>query len=57
MRVIVHPQRGTYKLLCMEGGRVAAVGEVELHGTPRGFRPKQYQVRKAGSRHGKAVPS
>lgn len=57
MRVIVHPQRGTYKLLCMEGGRVAAVGEVELHGTPRGFRPKQYLVRKAGSRHGKAVPT
>jgi putative ATP-dependent RNA helicase len=57
MRVIVHPQRGSYKLLCMEGGRVAAVGEVELSGTPRGFRPKHYQVRQAGSRHGKAVPT
>jgi len=57
MRVIVHPQRGSYKLLCMDGGRVAAVGEMELHETPRGFRPRHYQVRKAGSRHGKAVPT
>ncbi|MDD1653381.1 MAG: DEAD/DEAH box helicase [Methanomicrobiales archaeon] len=57
MRVIVHPQRGTYKLLCLEGGRVAAVGEVELSETPRGYRPKHYQVRKAGARHGKAVPT
>jgi helicase len=57
MRVIVHPQRGSYKILCMEGGRVAAVGEMELSETPRGFRPKHYQVKKAGSRHGKAVPT
>ncbi|MDD1652022.1 MAG: DEAD/DEAH box helicase, partial [Methanomicrobiales archaeon] len=57
MRVIVHPRRGSYRLLCLEGGRVAAVGEVEIHGTPRGFRPSQYQMRKAGHRHGKAVPT
>jgi helicase len=57
MRIVVHPRRGYYRLLFLDGGSVTAVGQVDLVGTPKGFRPKDYLVRKPGSRHGRSVPT
>ncbi|HMA05735.1 MAG TPA: DEAD/DEAH box helicase [Methanomicrobiales archaeon] len=57
MRIVVHPQRGYYRLFFLDGGGVTAVGQVDLVGTPKGYRPKDYLVRKPGSRHGRSIPS
>jgi helicase len=57
MRIVVHPRRGFYRLFFLEGGAVSAVGQVDLVRTPKGFRPKNYLVRKPGSRHGRSIPT
>ncbi|HMK16011.1 MAG TPA: DEAD/DEAH box helicase, partial [Methanomicrobiales archaeon] len=57
MRVVVHPQRGYYRLFFLEGGGLAAVGQVDLVRTTKGFRPKDYLARKPGSRHGRTIPT
>ncbi len=48
MKVIVQPQKGTYKLLFVEGGRVRGSGFVNLVPTPKGQRPKNFKVRRRG---------
>jgi helicase len=57
MRILVHPQRGYYRLFFLEGGALSAVGQVDLVRTGKGFRPKDYLVRRPGSRHGRSVPT
>ena len=57
MRIVVHPQRGYYRLFFLEGGEVTAVGQVDLVRTPKGYRPKDYLARKPGSRHGRSIPT
>ena len=57
MRVVVHPQRGYYRLFFLDGGAVTAVGQVDLVRTTKGFRPKDYLMRKPGSRHGRSIPT
>jgi len=48
MKVIVQPQKGTYKLLFVEEGRVRGSGFVNLTATPKGQRPKNFKVRRRG---------
>jgi len=48
MKVIVQPQKGTYKLLFVEEGRVRGSGIVNLTATPKGQRPKNFKVRRRG---------
>lgn len=48
MKVIVQPQRGTYKLLFIEGGKVRRTGFVDLVATPKGQRPRNYKIRRRG---------
>ncbi len=48
MKVIVQPQKGTYKLLFVEGGRVMGSGFVNLTATQKGQRPKNFKVRRRG---------
>lgn len=57
MRVIVHPQRGYYRLFFLEGGALSAVGQVDLVRTTKGYRPKDYLARKPGNRHGRTIPT
>ena len=57
MRIVVHPQRGYYRLFFLEGGNLTAVGQVDLVRTTKGFRPKDYLARKPGSRHGRTIPT
>jgi helicase len=57
MRVVVHPQRGYYRLFFLDGDAVTAVGQVDLVRTTKGFRPKDYLTRKPGSRHGRSLPT
>ena len=49
MKVIVQPQKGTYKLLFVDDeGRVRGSGYVNLTATPKGQRPKNFKVRRRG---------
>ena len=49
MKVIVQPQKGTYKLLFVDNeGRVRGSGYVNLTATPKGQRPKNFKVRRRG---------
>ena len=48
MKVIVQPQKGVYKLLFVEEGRVRLTGFVNLTATPKGHRPKNFKVRRRG---------
>jgi helicase len=57
MRILVHPQRGYYRLFFLEGGALSAVGQVDLVRTTKGFRPRDYLARKPGSRHGRTIPT
>ncbi|MDD1661384.1 MAG: DEAD/DEAH box helicase, partial [Methanomicrobiales archaeon] len=57
MRIVVHPQRGYYRLFFLDGGKVILVGQVDLVRTTKGFRPKDYLERKPGSRHGRSLPT
>jgi helicase len=57
MRIIVHPQRGYYRLFFLEGGSLVAVGQVDLVRTTKGLRPKDYLARRPGSRHGRTIPT
>ncbi|KQC05602.1 MAG: DEAD/DEAH box helicase [Methanoculleus sp. SDB] len=57
MNIIVLPQRGLYRLFFHDGRRVTAIGTVELVRTGKGYRPKQYQVKRFGTRHLKKTPT
>ncbi|MDD1670020.1 MAG: DEAD/DEAH box helicase [Methanomicrobiales archaeon] len=57
MRIVVHPQRGYYRLFFLDGGEVTGVGQVDLLRTTKGYRPKDYLVRKPGARHGRTIPT
>ncbi len=57
MNIIVHPQRGQYRLFFYDGRRVVAVGTVELTKTSRGYRPRNYVLRKLGRRQSRPTPT
>ena len=45
MRVIIHPQKGNYKILFLDNHHVRGTGFVEMSETPKGPRPVQYRLR------------
>lgn len=57
MNIIVHPQRGQYRLFFFDGRRVSAIGTVELVRTTKGYRPKNYRLKRIGRRQAKPVPT
>jgi helicase len=57
MNIIVHPQRGSYRLFFYDGRRVSALGEVELAQTAKGWRPKNYRLQPVGRRSTKHTPT
>jgi archaea-specific helicase len=57
MIIIVQPQRADYRLIFSDGRHVRAVGVVVLAETPKGIRPKDYRLRRAGSREYRNTPS
>jgi Superfamily II helicase, archaea-specific len=50
MKIIVHPQRGNYKLLFFDDRVVRGTGVTELSATPKGIRPEGYRLR-WGTKH------
>jgi helicase len=56
MKIIVHPQRGTYKILFYDDRAVRGVGVVELSTGPKGMRPSHYRLRWANKRQFKHTP-
>ncbi|MGC9436094.1 MAG: DEAD/DEAH box helicase [Methanomicrobiales archaeon] len=45
MKVVVQPQKGTYKLIYLDGKRVTATGTVELEESSKGWRPSRLRLR------------
>lgn len=56
MNIIVHPRRGSYRLFFYDGRRVIALGSVELTRTAKGYRPRNYRLRRVGKRAAKHTP-
>ncbi len=56
MKIIVHSQRGTYKILFYDDRAVRGVGIVELSTGPKGMRPSHYRLRWANKRQFKLTP-
>ncbi|MDD1672632.1 MAG: DEAD/DEAH box helicase, partial [Methanomicrobiales archaeon] len=57
MNIIVHPQKGIYKLLFMRHGAVRGVGQVSVTRTPKGWRPKNFLYKRYGKRHAHPAPT
>ena len=57
MNIIVHPQRGSYRLFFHDGRRVVATGTVELAKTAKGYRPKDYRLCRTGKRQARRTPT
>jgi helicase len=45
MRVIIHPQKGNYKILFLDNHHVRGIGFAAISETPKGPRPIQYRLR------------
>ncbi|HQP72304.1 MAG TPA: DEAD/DEAH box helicase, partial [Methanoculleus sp.] len=57
MKIIVQPQKSAYKLLFVEGDRVEGTGFVTLTATQKGQRPKNFKMRRRGSRQPAPTPT
>ena len=57
MKIVVHPQRGSYHLFFFSGGQVVATAVTELSGTGKGFRPKNYRLKSTGKRQYTNTPT
>jgi len=57
MNIIVQPQKGTFKLLFIEGGHVRFSGFVDLVSTPKGQRPKNFKISRGQKRQLKPTPT
>ncbi len=57
MKIIVHPQRGNYKLLFYDDRVVRGLGVTELSATPKGIRPDGYRLRWGNKRQFKHTPT
>ena len=45
MRIIVHPQKGNYKILFLDQHSIRGAAFTEISETPKGLRPVQYRLR------------
>ena len=45
MRIIIHPQKGNYKILFLENQHVRGTGFADFAKTPKGVRPVHYRLR------------
>ncbi|WP_048148391.1 DEAD/DEAH box helicase [Methanolacinia paynteri] len=57
MRLVVNPQRGSYKIFFYDRNLVAGSGIVEIVRTGKGFRPKNYKYKPVEKRQYKNIPS
>lgn len=57
MKLVVNPQRGSYKIYFYDRNLVAGSGVVEIVKTGKGFRPKNYKYKPVEKRQYKNVPS
>jgi helicase len=57
MRLVVYPQKGSYKIFFYDRNLVAGSGIVEIVRTGKGYRPKNYKYKPVGKRQYKNIPS
>jgi archaea-specific helicase len=57
MRLVINPQRGSYKIFFYDRNLVAGSGIVEIVKTGKGFRPKNYKYKPVDKRQYRNIPS
>ncbi|WOF15572.1 DEAD/DEAH box helicase [Methanoplanus sp. FWC-SCC4] len=57
MKIVINPQRGSYKLFFYDKRSVVGYGIVELTKTSKGVRPKNYLFKWLGEKHAKKTPT
>jgi len=57
MKIIIQPQKGSYRILYHDGRNVRGAGITELSGTPRGKRPVRFRLRWGGGKEYRHTPS
>lgn len=57
MRVIIHPQKGNYKILFLENQHVRGTGFADFARTQKGVRPVQYRLRWGGRSQFRNTPT
>jgi len=57
MMVIVHPYKGDYKIIFVDEKKIRGVGFAEISSTPKGNRPVQYRLRRAGKKQFRNTPT
>jgi helicase len=57
MKIIIQPQKGSYRILFYDGKHVRGAGICELSKTPKGPRPTRYRLRWGGRKEYKHTPS
>jgi helicase len=57
MRVVIHPQKGNYKILFLDNHHVRGSGFAVLSETPRGPRPIQYRLRSGPRKQYRNAPT
>jgi helicase len=57
MKIIIQPQKGSYRILYHDGRHVRGAGITELSETPRGKRPVRFRLRWGGGKEYRHTPS
>ena len=57
MYIIVHPEKGSYKVFFYDSKRVVEIGAVGLSKSSRGYRPKDFSIRSVGKRQLRHTPT
>ena len=57
MMVIVHPYKGDYKIIFLDEKKIRGVGFAGISESPRGMRPSQYRLRRAGKKEFRNTPT
>jgi helicase len=57
MRVVIHPQKGNYKILFLDNHHVRGAGFADIADTPKGPRPIQYRLRWGSRKQYRNTPS
>ena len=57
MRIIVHPQKGNYKIFFLDQHSIRGAAFTEISETPKGLRPVQYRLRWGGRQQYRNTPT
>ena len=57
MNIVVHPQKGSYKVIIIKHNTVRGIGQVTIAHTSKGWRPKHFLYKRFGKKHLNQTPT